>query len=65
MNMRSRLLSIGFVVLAALGTAMGQNPVMDWNNIAITSALAASQVTAPGSSTLLGSIIQVKAKEAQ
>ncbi len=65
MFMRSRLLSTGFVVLAGLGTAVGQNPVVDWKNFAITSALAVSQVTAPGSSTLLGSIIQVKAKEAQ
>jgi len=41
---RSRVFSIVFIVLAAFGTAKGQNPVTDWNNIAITAALAASQV---------------------
>ena len=43
--------------LAASFSASAQNPVTDWNNIAITSALAASQVTAPGSNTQAGSIL--------
>jgi hypothetical protein len=57
MIMRSRMLSIGFAILAAWGTARGQNAVTDWNNIAITTALAASQVTAPGSSSQPGSVL--------
>lgn len=54
---RYRVLSIIFAGLAALGTISGQNPVTDWNNTAITAALAASQVTAPGSSSQPGSIL--------
>jgi hypothetical protein len=54
---RCRLLSIIVVALAALGTAAAQNAITDWNNIAITTALAASQVTAPGSNAPGGSII--------
>jgi hypothetical protein len=54
---RFRVLSMIFAGLAALGTSRGQNPVTDWNNTAITTALAASQVTAPGSSSLPGSIV--------
>ena len=51
------------LTLALLGTltvsfmASAQNPVTDWNNIAITAALAANQTTAPGSSTQPGSIL--------
>src|ERR1035437_3846215 len=45
------------VALAALGTAAGQNPVIDWNNVALTAALAANQVTSPGSSTQPGSFV--------
>ena len=52
-----RVLSITIATLAALGTASGQNPVLDWNNTAIKTALAASQVTAPGSNTQPGSIL--------
>jgi len=51
------VLSITIATLAALGTASGQNPVLDWNNTAIKTALAASQVTAPGSNTQPGSIL--------
>jgi hypothetical protein len=43
--------------LAVSSSVSAQNPVTDWNNIAITSALAASQVTAPGSSAQAGSIL--------
>src|ERR1700761_3508251 len=44
--------------LLALGTkAAAQNPVTDWNNIAITAALAANQTTSPGSSTQVGSFL--------
>jgi hypothetical protein len=55
--MRGRLLSVIVAALAVLGTAAAQNAVTDWNNIAITTALAASQVTAPGSNAPGGSII--------
>ena len=54
---RSRVLSITLAGLAALGTMWGQNPVTDWNNTAIAAALAANQVTAPGSSAQPGSIL--------
>jgi len=54
---RDRLLSIILICVAALGTARGQNAVTDWNNIAITSALAANQGTAPGSNAQAGSIL--------
>jgi hypothetical protein len=46
---RYRLLSIIIAGLAALGTGRGQNPVTDWNNVAITTPPAAAQVTAPDS----------------
>ena len=52
-----RLPSIVLFSLAALGTASGQNPVIDWNNTAITTALAANQTTAPGSNSQPGSIL--------
>ena len=45
----NRLLPLIFVALTGLGTAAGQNPVTDWNNIAITAAVAANQTTSPGS----------------
>lgn len=40
-----------------MGTAAAENPVIDWNNIGITTALAASQTTAPGSNSQPGSIL--------
>lgn len=52
-----RILSTTIATLAALATARGQNPVLDWNNTAITSALAANQATAPGSNSQPGSIL--------
>src|SRR5215469_14226041 len=52
-----RVLSITIATVAALGIASGQNPVLDWNNTAITTALAASQATAPGSNTQPGSLL--------
>src|SRR6202790_2954423 len=52
---RGRLALVLCGTLAASFSASAQNPVNDWNNIAITSALAASQVTAPGSNTQAGS----------
>ena len=54
---RHQVLSLILGGLAALGTTKAQNPVIDWNNTAITAALAASQVTAPGSSSQPGSIL--------
>jgi hypothetical protein len=54
---RFRLALVLCGTLAISFRASAQNPVTDWNNIAITSALAASQVTAPGSSTQAGSIL--------
>jgi hypothetical protein len=57
MNMKSRALSIGFAVFTGLGTGAAQNPVIDWNNIGIATALAASQATAPGSNSQPGSIL--------
>jgi hypothetical protein len=47
----------GGLALAAAGTVTAQNPVTDWNNIAITTALAASQATAPGSNSQVGSFV--------
>jgi len=47
----------GVVALAAACTVTAQNPVTDWNNIAIATALAASQATAPGSNTPAGSFV--------
>src|SRR5215469_1291094 len=52
-----RVLSITIATVAALGIASGQNPVLEWNNTAIATALAASQATAPGSNTQPGSIL--------
>jgi hypothetical protein len=54
---RCRFALILFGTLAVSFRASAQNPVTDWNNIAIMSALAASQVTAPGSSAQAGSIL--------
>jgi hypothetical protein len=54
---RLRLLSFIVAGLAAAGTALSENPVTDWNNIAITTALNASQVSAPGSNTQPGSML--------
>jgi hypothetical protein len=51
------LLFAGVLALAAAGTVTAQNPVIDWNNIAITAALAASQATAPGSNSQAGSFV--------
>jgi hypothetical protein len=45
----SGLSSIVFIALVGLGTAAAQNPVTDWNDIAITAAVAANQTTSPGS----------------
>ena len=53
----NRLLCTLFLVLALTTTAAAQNPVTDWNNIAITAALAANQTTSPGSSTQVGSFL--------
>ena len=54
---RNQLFSLVVAGLAVLGTAKAQNPVIDWNNTAINTALAASQVTAPGSNSQPGSIL--------
>ncbi len=51
------LLFAGVLTLAAAGAVTAQNPVIDWNNIAITTALAASQATAPGSNSQVGSFV--------
>src|ERR1700733_9420097 len=51
---RNRLLLAVCFALAITIKAGAQNPVTDWNNIAITTALAASQTTAPGSNTQVG-----------
>ena len=51
------LLLAGVGAFAAAGTVTAQNPVIDWNNIAITTALAASQATAPGSNSQVGSYV--------
>ncbi len=55
--MRGRLYLLNIVAIAALETAAGQNAVTDWNNIAITAALAANQTTSPGSNTQPGSML--------
>lgn len=47
----------GVLTLTAAGAVTAQNPVIDWNNIAITTALAASQATAPGSNSQVGSFV--------
>jgi hypothetical protein len=52
---RLALLLCGIVTVSFRASA--QNPVTDWNYIAITSALAANQATAPGSNTQAGSIL--------
>jgi hypothetical protein len=57
MNKKHRALSIILAGFAALGIAGGQNPVTEWNNTAITTALAANQATAPGSNTQPGSML--------
>ena len=44
-------------MLALTTKAAAQNPVTDWNNIAITAALAANQTTSPGSNTQVGSFV--------
>ena len=54
---RSRLLLTVCFALAIAVKAGAQNPVTDWNNIAITAALAANQTTSPGSSTQVGSFV--------
>ena len=54
---RFRLALILSGTMAVSFRASAQNPVTDWNNIAITSSLAASQVTAPGSNSQAGSIL--------
>ena len=54
---RNRLLLTVFLALAITSKAGAQNPVIDWNNLAITAALAANQTTSPGSSTQVGSFV--------
>src|SRR5450755_4508304 len=54
---RGRLYLLTIVGIAALETAAGQNAVTDWNNIAITAALAANQTTSPGSNAQAGSML--------
>lgn len=51
------LLFAGVLSLAAAGIVTAQNPVIDWNNIAITTALAANQATAPGSNLPASSFV--------
>ena len=46
-----RLLSIVFLTLIVSGTASAQNPVIDWNAIAVTTALNGSPTTSPASTT--------------
>jgi hypothetical protein len=55
--MQARLHLLVLAALGVLGTAAGQNAVTDWNNIAITAALAANQTTSPGSNTQPGSML--------
>src|SRR6185295_19092044 len=43
--------------LAVSFRASAQNPVTDWNNIAITAALASTSTNAPASSSQPGSIL--------
>ncbi len=57
MTHKNRMLCLLFTGVAALGTMRGQNAVIDWNNTAITAALAASQATAPGSNSQPGSML--------
>lgn len=45
----NRLSATVFAALIGLATASAQNPVTDWNNIAINAAVAANQTTSPGS----------------
>jgi hypothetical protein len=52
---RKRLL--GVLLATAAAAIAAENPVLDWNNTAITTALAASQVTAPDSNSQPGSIL--------
>jgi len=54
---RNRLLLTVFLGLAITIKVRAQNPVTDWNNIAITAALAANQTTSPGSSSQVGSFV--------
>ena len=54
---RGRLCSLVIAAFVVLETAAGQNAVTDWNNIAITAALAANQTTSPGSNTQPGSML--------
>ena len=51
MMIRNRLCLLTIVAIAALEAAAGQNAVTDWNNFAITAALAANQTTSPGSNS--------------
>lgn len=55
--MKRRLLSLVVAGLTATGSALSQNPVIDWNNIGITTALNANQATAPGSNSQPGSML--------
>ena len=45
------------LALALCGVARAQNPVIDWNAIAVAAALNANQITSPGSSTSGGTSI--------
>jgi hypothetical protein len=46
-----RTIAVITLVLALCGVARGQNAVIDWNAIAVTTALNADQTIAPGSNT--------------
>jgi hypothetical protein len=54
---KGHFLFAGVLALAAAGAVTAQNPVIDWNNIAITTALAGSQATAPGSNSQAGGFV--------
>jgi hypothetical protein len=45
----ARTISAAVLSFAFLGTSAAQNPVIDWNQIAITAALNANQTLSPGS----------------
>lgn len=54
---RIRAVLVIIVALAATGVVAAQNPVIDWNAIAVTTALSGSPTISPGSTTAGGTSI--------
>jgi hypothetical protein len=53
-HLRYRTVAVISLALALCGTSKAQNPVIDWNAIAVATALNANQAISPGSNTAGG-----------